>query len=119
VRLYKTVFTVVFVSVFAVSIRAQEAGPDDLSAYYGFQEIEIIKLDWGIQDLRVADFDGDGRNDIAIANNRKARIELLLQKEAIGPDPFCPRKHRRLTKAVQSGLWGLQRRRSGGSRFLW
>jgi len=85
VRLYKTVFTVVFVSVFAVSIRAQEAGPDDLSAYYGFQEIEIIKLDWGIQDLRVADFNGDGRNDIAIANNRKARIELLLQKDAIGP----------------------------------
>ena len=46
--------------------------------------MEIIKLDWGIQALRVADFNGDGRNDIALTNNRRARIELLLQKEAIG-----------------------------------
>jgi len=85
VRLFKAVFTGVFVSLFAVCIHAQEAGTDDLSAYYGFEEIEIIKLEWGIQDLRIADFNGDGRNDIAIANNRKARIELLLQKETIGP----------------------------------
>jgi hypothetical protein len=60
-------------------------GPNDLSAYYGFEEIEIIKLDWGIDDLRVADFDGDGRTDIAVVNNRKARIELLVQKPALGP----------------------------------
>ena len=85
-RLFKTIFTVVCVSLFASGINAQETGPDDLSAYYGFKEIEIIKLDWGIKDLQIADFNGDGRNDIAIANNRKARIELLLQKETIGPD---------------------------------
>ena len=86
VRLFKTIFTVVCVSLFASGINAQETGPDDLSAYYGFKEIEIIKLDWGIKDVQIADFNGDGRNDIAIANNRKARIELLLQKETIGPD---------------------------------
>ncbi|MFC1634286.1 FG-GAP repeat domain-containing protein, partial [Planctomycetota bacterium] len=84
-RLFKTIITVIFVSLFAVCIHAQEAGVDDLSAYYGFEEIEIIKLDWGIKDVQIADFNGDGRNDIAIANNRKARIELLLQKESIGP----------------------------------
>ena len=58
---------------------------DDISAYYGFEEMEIIKLDWGIEDLRIADFNGDGLNDIAAVNNRKAKIELLIQKDTIGP----------------------------------
>ena len=56
-----------------------------ISEYYGFGEMEIIKLDWGINSLQVADFDGDGRNDIAVANNRKAAIEILFQKDSIGP----------------------------------
>lgn len=58
---------------------------NDISAYYGFEEMEIIKLDREIKDLRIADFNGDGLNDIAVVNNRKAKIELLVQKEAIGP----------------------------------
>ncbi|MHC4424124.1 MAG: FG-GAP repeat domain-containing protein [Planctomycetota bacterium] len=61
------------------------ADPNNISAYYGFGEMEIIKLDWGIKCLRIADFDGDGRNDIAVVNNRKAKIELRIQKEAVGP----------------------------------
>ncbi len=66
-------------------VYAQQAPIEDLAEYYGFGEIEIVKLDWGIMGLQVADFNGDGRNDIAIVNNQKARIELLIQKEAIGP----------------------------------
>ena len=84
-RLFKTIFTVIFAGSVVVIGNARAAGPDDIAAYYGFEEIEIIKLDWGIKDLRVADFNGDGRKDIALTNNRRARIELLLQKEAIGP----------------------------------
>ncbi len=86
VRLFKMILIVIFVCLFTVSMNAREAGTDDISAYYGFKDIEIIKLDWGIKDLRIADFNVDGRNDIAIANNRKARIELLLQKQTPGPD---------------------------------
>ncbi len=75
-----------FSNVNAGQIDSYETIADaDLSAYYGFKEIEIIKLDWGIKDLRIADFNGDGLNDIAVVNNRKAKIELLIQKGAIGP----------------------------------
>jgi len=85
VQLNKVIFAIVFTGIITAGVKAQQADPNDLSQYYGFREIEIIKSDWGIKDLRVADFNGDGRKDIAIVNNRKARIELLLQKQAIGP----------------------------------
>jgi hypothetical protein len=84
VRLSKAIFTILITGLIPGSLNAQQDS-NDISEYYGFGEIEIIKLDWGIQDLRVADFNGDGRNDIALTNNRRARIELLLQKEAVGP----------------------------------
>jgi hypothetical protein len=85
VRIVKGIIAVVFVSAIFGNVIAGQADPNDISAYYGFDEIEIIKLDWGVANLRIADFDGDGRDDIAVVNNRKAKIELLLQKEAIGP----------------------------------
>jgi len=85
VRIFKIITAVVFVSLIFGNVDAEQADPNDLEDYYGFEEIEIIKLDWGIKCLRVADFNGDGRKDIAVANDMKAKIELLIQKEAIGP----------------------------------
>ena len=85
-RLNKAIFTVVLAGAITAGVNAQQSGSHDISAYYGFEEIEIIKLDWGIKDLSIADFNGDGRNDITLVNNRKARIELLVQKESVGPD---------------------------------
>jgi len=81
----KAIIAVVFVSAIIGNVIAEQPDPNNLAGYYGFDEIEIIKLDWGIGSLRIADFNGDGRSDIAIVNNRKAKIELLVQKEAIGP----------------------------------
>ncbi|MFH1717413.1 MAG: VCBS repeat-containing protein, partial [Planctomycetota bacterium] len=83
-QLYKAIFTIAL--AVAIPAVAEQVDSGDISQYYGFEQIEIIKLDWGIQDLSVADFNGDGRNDIAIVNNIKARIELLVQKESVGPD---------------------------------
>ncbi|MHC4436488.1 MAG: FG-GAP repeat domain-containing protein [Planctomycetota bacterium] len=84
-QLCKAIFSILFMSMILGNSNARQADSDDISGYYGFDEMEIIKLDWAIQNLRVADFNGDGRKDIALTNNRRARIELLLQKEEIGP----------------------------------
>ncbi|MHC4739772.1 MAG: FG-GAP repeat domain-containing protein [Planctomycetota bacterium] len=87
-RPIKIIIAVVLVTTIFTDAIAQSNINDfnDLSAYYGFDEMEIIKLDWDIKNLRVADINGDGRNDIAIINNRKAKIELLVQKDSLGPE---------------------------------
>ena len=85
VRLYQALSAIVLVGIIGSGVGAEQADSPDLSEYYGFKEMEVVKLDWGVGSLRVADFNGDGRKDMAIVNNRKARIELLIQKEAVGP----------------------------------
>jgi hypothetical protein len=51
--------------------------------------MEILKLDWGIGLPQVADINQDGLNDLVLINNRKARVDILLQKsDYAGPDDF-------------------------------
>jgi len=82
-RLIKTVITLFILSV-TVNV---SASPDinDICAFYGFEEMEMVKLNHRIRSLITADLNSDKRNDIVIANNRKARIEILLQKKSISP----------------------------------
>jgi hypothetical protein len=78
----------IFLAVLACvlpAVAAETADHNDLSDYYGFGEMEVIKLDWGVGAMQVVDLNGDGRNDIIAANNRRARIEAFIQKQAIGP----------------------------------
>ncbi len=63
----------------------EQSDINNIADYYGFGEMETVKLDWGIHSPVIADFDGDGRNDIAIVNNSRAKIELLIQKPAVTP----------------------------------
>ena len=81
----KIIIAAVFAGLLFTRAIGQMPDFNDIAAYYGFGEMEIIKSDWGIKDLRIADFNGDGRNDIAVVNNRKARIELLIQKDPNQP----------------------------------
>lgn len=51
----------------------------DLSDYYGFGDMEILKLDWQLGTPLAGDLNGDSLNGLVVCKNRKARIELLLQ----------------------------------------
>jgi VCBS repeat protein len=68
---------------------AVEGAPDaaeSLAQFYGFGEMEILKLQHRLGLPKVLDINGDGLNDIVLTNNRKARVELLLQKRNFDPD---------------------------------
>jgi hypothetical protein len=47
---------------------------------YGFRGMEIYKLDEKTHQLTPCDIDGDGLTDLVVANNDKAKIEVLLRR---------------------------------------
>ncbi len=67
----------VWCAAVAVAAAANEAG-------LRFTAPEVIKLDWNTRCPRAADFNGDGRPDLALLNLDRARIEFLIQGES-GP----------------------------------
>lgn len=77
--------------------RAGESSP----APVAFDGPEVFKVDWNSRGLTPCDLDGDGRLDLVLLNNDRARIDLLVQR-----DP---------------GAEGADRRRgpAGGSNRLW
>lgn len=53
-----------------------------LPTYFGFGPLETFRIEHGISLLRPADFNGDGRTDLVLANNAKSTLEVLLQRES-------------------------------------
>ena len=49
-----------------------------LADYFGFQPLEIYKLEYRIGNLMLKDLDGDKVDDIVVSNNGRSRIDLLL-----------------------------------------
>src|SRR5262247_3173724 len=67
----------VFACVFAV-ISAQSAPVTDTNLnMFGFTGPEIFPIDPQISQLRVADLDGDGLNDLVLVNNARSKINIL------------------------------------------
>ncbi|MBN1763950.1 MAG: VCBS repeat-containing protein [Sedimentisphaerales bacterium] len=56
-----------------------------LARYYGFKDMEILKMEWEMFRPFIADMNNDGLNDLVVVNNRKSRIDLLLQKKDFQP----------------------------------
>jgi hypothetical protein len=57
---------------------------------FGFRDLEIYKMQSGVQDLACGEFNGDGRMDLALIDNARSRIEILVrldpEAESV-PDP--------------------------------
>ena len=70
-----------FLSFIATTEPTQELGD-----YFGFSDLEIIKIGDGAGPMYTGDINGDGRMDILVINNRKSRIDILLQKQNASPD---------------------------------
>ena len=57
---------------------------------FGFLGPEIFPIERGVQGLRAADLDGDGKMDLVVANNLRSRINLLYNRtgEPVKPPVF-------------------------------
>src|SRR5438128_241220 len=62
-----------------------------LAEYFGFLPLEIYKLDARIGGVLVRDLDGDKVGDIAVINNGRSRIDLLLSGAKAAEDESSPR----------------------------
>ena len=55
-----------------------EADTPRLADYFGFQPLEVYKLDPRISNLLLKDLDGDRVDDVIVTNNARSRLDLLL-----------------------------------------
>ncbi len=64
----------------ALAAMGASAGADEprLADYFGFLPLEVYKLDARINGLLIRDLDGDKVEDVAVVNNARSRIDLLL-----------------------------------------
>lgn len=67
-------------TLFAAPAAAQPS--EGLAPFFGFQEPRFVKVDEECGPTTVGDFNGDGRPDLAVVNNRKSRIELYYLRAA-------------------------------------
>jgi hypothetical protein len=59
---------------------AEPTADVSLDQYYGFLPVEIVKLSDRAHSIVPGDFNSDGRTDLAIVDNSKGHIDLLLQR---------------------------------------
>lgn len=71
------------------------ATADDTNSF-GFSGKEIYPIDQGVSLLHVADINGDGLNDIVLANNLRAKINILYNLTGKTNAPVDPTIQRKL-----------------------
>ncbi|MFN9075955.1 MAG: FG-GAP repeat domain-containing protein, partial [bacterium] len=69
-----------------VSAGASAQDGSDVAGHFGFDGLEVVKIDPSAGPIATGDFNGDGKSDLIAANNFKSRLELHVQKEGASPD---------------------------------
>lgn len=69
----------------ALSISEPARAGDDLASHYGFDGLEVLKIDPKAGPFVVRDMNKDGLNDIVAVDNFKNRIDLYYQKKDAKP----------------------------------
>ena len=70
---------------------ALAARADDATNSFGFSGPEFYPIDEQISLLHAADLDGDGLNDLIVANNLRSKINLLYNQTGKTNLPACSR----------------------------
>lgn len=82
-------YTVALLAGWLLSGPSSLAGTDDgetpLSAYFGFEELEVIRIGRNAGPFLTADMNGNGLNDLVVVNNHASRIEIHYQKTDADP----------------------------------
>src|SRR5690554_6404370 len=76
----------------SLAAAAQPAEP--LAPYFGFEDSRVVVADDGAGPLVAADFNADGRPDLALVNNRKSRIELFYLRAEARSDEELRREYK-------------------------
>ncbi|MBX3356131.1 MAG: VCBS repeat-containing protein [Phycisphaeraceae bacterium] len=92
-RSFRRTTLVTLMSTLAVSMAPTMAVADDLAGYFGFEPLEVIKIDPRAGPFIVVDLNGDGLLDMVAVNNHKSRLDILYQKKGALPtdEPPPPR----------------------------
>jgi hypothetical protein len=80
-----------------------------LSGYFGFDTMEIVKIDRGAGPMTVADMNGDGLLDLIVVNNHASRIELHEQRTDASRDDAEPVVQPRVNETPEH--WRFRRRK--------
>ncbi len=77
---------VIVSAIILPALAAPALGQPRLSDYFGFGDLEVVKLDRGAGPITTADVNGDGLNDLIAINNFKSRVEIHYQRPNASPD---------------------------------
>ncbi len=70
----------------ASAVTSASIDDQETAAHYGFEGLDVLKIDRGAGPIAASDMNGDGLMDLIAVNNAKSRIELHEQKKGASPD---------------------------------
>ena len=69
-----------------LTVLTQGTDPPPLADYFGFGGLDVIPVGDDPGPMLVVDLNGDGLDDIVVANNHRSRIEIFQQRPNASPD---------------------------------